>query len=129
MGGETVNDDWDSITNMFRTRASDSAPRPRLVILGTGWAALNCLRKLHCDKYDVTVISPRNFFLFTPRKPQITRGGGGGLLGYGLLTGGGVLQCSQGQRLERSRRGASSSPSESTAIDRTRRKCALYRSI
>lgn len=24
------------------------------------------MRKLHCDKYDVTIVSPRNYFLFTP---------------------------------------------------------------
>ena len=33
---------------------------------GTGWGALNLVRKLHCDKYDVTIVSPRNYFLFTP---------------------------------------------------------------
>lgn len=40
--------------------------RERLVILGTGWGAAAFLKDIDMDKYDVTVVSPRNHFLFTP---------------------------------------------------------------
>jgi hypothetical protein len=40
--------------------------KERLVILGTGWGAAAFLKDIDVDKYDVTVVSPRNHFLFTP---------------------------------------------------------------
>jgi NADH:ubiquinone reductase (non-electrogenic) len=47
--------------------------RPRLVILGTGFAAFHLVTSL--DKaYDLTIISPRNHFLFTPLLPSTTVG-------------------------------------------------------
>lgn len=38
----------------------------RLVILGTGWGSVSLLKSLDTSNYHVTVISPRNYFLFTP---------------------------------------------------------------
>ncbi|ORZ02538.1 FAD/NAD-P-binding domain-containing protein [Syncephalastrum racemosum] len=38
----------------------------RVVILGSGWAGFKLKRELNKKDYDVTVISPRNFFIFTP---------------------------------------------------------------
>lgn len=71
-----VNDDLDLVVDKFRTRLTpeESADRPHLVILGAGWGSLSMLRKLHCDKFRVTVISPRNYFLFTPLLPSTTTG-------------------------------------------------------
>ncbi|OEU19111.1 FAD/NAD(P)-binding domain-containing protein, partial [Fragilariopsis cylindrus CCMP1102] len=44
--------------------------KPKVVILGTGWASIAALNKLDRDKYEsITVISPRNSFLFTPLLP------------------------------------------------------------
>ena len=40
--------------------------KERVVVLGTGWGAAAFLKDVDMSKYDVTVISPRNFFLFTP---------------------------------------------------------------
>lgn len=40
--------------------------REKLVILGSGWAAISLLKTINTYKYDVTVISPNNYFLFTP---------------------------------------------------------------
>lgn len=37
-----------------------------MVILGTGWAAHALLKDIDASKFDVTTVSPRNFFLFTP---------------------------------------------------------------
>eukprot|EP01132_Coremiostelium_polycephalum_P000989 gene989-1255_t len=63
-----INDDFDSITDRFRTRlpVEERKNRPKVVILGTGWGSLCFLRKLHTDQFDVTIVSPRNYFLFTP---------------------------------------------------------------
>ncbi|MBI4534811.1 MAG: FAD-dependent oxidoreductase [Ignavibacteriae bacterium] len=47
--------------------------RPRLVILGTGFGAFNLIKHLR-DDYNVTVVSPRNHFLFTPLLPSTTVG-------------------------------------------------------
>ncbi|RKP14543.1 FAD/NAD-P-binding domain-containing protein, partial [Piptocephalis cylindrospora] len=33
---------------------------------GSGWAGFNLLRHLKAESYDVTLISPRNYFVFTP---------------------------------------------------------------
>lgn len=45
-----------------------------LVILGTGWGSISLLKKLDTENYNVIVISPRNFFLFTPLLPSCTTG-------------------------------------------------------
>lgn len=51
-----------------------SAPKhPRLVILGTGFGAFNLVKHLG-DEHDLTVVSPRNHFLFTPLLPSTTVG-------------------------------------------------------
>ncbi|KAI8088961.1 FAD/NAD-P-binding domain-containing protein [Halteromyces radiatus] len=38
----------------------------RVIILGSGWAGYQLLRKLNKKDYEVTVVSPRNHFVFTP---------------------------------------------------------------
>ncbi|KAJ1674069.1 NADH:ubiquinone oxidoreductase, partial [Spiromyces aspiralis] len=45
-----------------------------LVILGTGWGATTVLKNIDTDKYNVVVVSPRNYFLFTPLLPSCTVG-------------------------------------------------------
>jgi len=40
--------------------------KERIIVLGTGWGAASFLKSIDCNKYDVTVISPRNYFVFTP---------------------------------------------------------------
>jgi hypothetical protein len=40
--------------------------KERILILGSGWAGYILSRKLSPAKYDVTVISPRSYFVFTP---------------------------------------------------------------
>ncbi|MEO8168318.1 MAG: FAD-dependent oxidoreductase, partial [bacterium] len=49
------------------------AGRPHLVVLGTGFGAFNLVKYLK-DDYDITVVSPRNHFLFTPLLPSTTVG-------------------------------------------------------
>ena len=48
--------------------------KPRLVILGGGWGGVALLKELNPDNYHVTVISPTNYFLFTPMLPSATVG-------------------------------------------------------
>ncbi|KAK8033872.1 ef-hand 2 [Apiospora marii] len=48
--------------------------KPRLVILGGGWGSVALLKELNPDDYHVTVISPKNYFLFTPMLPSVTVG-------------------------------------------------------
>ncbi|KAK6220834.1 hypothetical protein LQW54_001752 [Pestalotiopsis sp. IQ-011] len=48
--------------------------KPRLVILGGGWGGVAMLKQLNPDDYHVTVISPKNYFLFTPMLPSATVG-------------------------------------------------------
>ncbi|KAF3769937.1 alternative NADH-dehydrogenase [Cryphonectria parasitica EP155] len=45
-----------------------------LVVLGTGWGSVALLKKLDTENYNVVVISPRNYFLFTPLLPSCTTG-------------------------------------------------------
>ncbi|KAJ4398486.1 NADH:ubiquinone oxidoreductase [Neurospora sp. IMI 360204] len=45
-----------------------------LVVLGTGWGSVSLLKKLDTEHYNVIVISPRNYFLFTPLLPSCTTG-------------------------------------------------------
>lgn len=40
--------------------------RTRVVVLGTGWAAHAIAKIIDVSKVDVTVVSPRNYFIFTP---------------------------------------------------------------
>ncbi|KAK0637131.1 hypothetical protein B0T17DRAFT_613765 [Bombardia bombarda] len=48
--------------------------KPRLVILGGGWGSVALLKELNPDNYHVTVVSPTNYFLFTPMLPSATVG-------------------------------------------------------
>lgn len=48
--------------------------KPKLVVLGTGWGSVAMLKLLHKDEYHVTVVSPSNYFLFTPMLPSATVG-------------------------------------------------------
>jgi NADH dehydrogenase FAD-containing subunit len=58
----------------FSSSSSSSVAPPLLhktkkesiIVLGTGWGAASFLKNINTDKYDVTVISPRNYFVFTP---------------------------------------------------------------
>ncbi len=46
----------------------------KIIVLGTGFAAYRFLKKINTHLYQVTVVSPRNHFLFTPLLPSTTVG-------------------------------------------------------
>lgn len=48
--------------------------RPRVVILGSGWAGNTLARRLDKKKFDVRMVSPSNHFLFTPLLPSTAVG-------------------------------------------------------
>ncbi|KAG1141407.1 hypothetical protein G6F37_005482 [Rhizopus arrhizus] len=48
--------------------------KPRLVVVGSGWGAISLIKKLDKDKYNVTLVSNNNYFLFTPLLPSATVG-------------------------------------------------------
>ncbi|KAI9355119.1 hypothetical protein DFJ73DRAFT_291296 [Zopfochytrium polystomum] len=45
-----------------------------IAILGTGWGSTSLLRDIDTENYNVVVISPRAYFLFTPLLPSCTVG-------------------------------------------------------
>jgi NADH:ubiquinone reductase (non-electrogenic) len=45
-----------------------------LAVLGSGWAATSFLKDLDTENFNVIVVSPRNYFLFTPLLPSCTVG-------------------------------------------------------
>ncbi len=65
---EVLVDDDDSI-EMARQKH-----KPKLVILGSGWGSVALLKTLNPDDYHITVVSPVNYFLFTPMLPSATVG-------------------------------------------------------
>ncbi|KAI6369270.1 hypothetical protein MCOR25_004451 [Pyricularia grisea] len=65
---EAYLDDNDSQTSKERKE------KPRLVILGGGWGGVAILKELNPEDWNVTVISPANYFLFTPMLPSATVG-------------------------------------------------------
>merc|ERR1719359_791528 len=54
-----------------RTRVTD---KEKVVVLGSGWASVKFIQNIDTDVFDVTVVSPRNFFLFSPFLPSVTVG-------------------------------------------------------
>ncbi|SCZ99594.1 BZ3500_MvSof-1268-A1-R1_Chr3-1g06133 [Microbotryum saponariae] len=57
---------------------SDQLPHdpslPTVVVVGNGWGSTAFLKNLKNEGYNVVVISPRNYFLFTPLLPSVTVG-------------------------------------------------------
>ncbi|KAL5054368.1 hypothetical protein RYX36_035050 [Vicia faba] len=48
--------------------------KKKVLVLGTGWAGTSFLRNLNDPRYEVHVVSPRNYFTFTPLLPSVTCG-------------------------------------------------------
>lgn len=50
------------------------ANRPRLLVLGCGFAGFSMSFRLNKKAWDVTLLTPRNYFLFTPLLPSAVAG-------------------------------------------------------
>lgn len=48
--------------------------KPKLVILGGGWGSVALLKEINEEDYHITLVSPSNYFLFTPMLPSATVG-------------------------------------------------------
>ncbi|KAL2547836.1 External alternative NAD(P)H-ubiquinone oxidoreductase B4 [Forsythia ovata] len=48
--------------------------KKKVVVLGTGWAGTSFLKNLKDPSYEVLIVSPRNYFAFTPLLPSVTNG-------------------------------------------------------
>lgn len=54
-------------SRLFSSESVSNVDAPRVVILGTGWAAHSLIKIIdHTRLRSVTIVSPRNFFFFTP---------------------------------------------------------------
>lgn len=73
-----VNDDLDEVKLLPRSiwnRLCGPIPeRKRVVVCGSGWGALSFARKLDPMLFDVTVLSPRSYFFYTPLLAGVTTG-------------------------------------------------------
>ncbi|GCE99087.1 NADH-ubiquinone reductase (H(+)-translocating) ndi1 [Zygosaccharomyces mellis] len=49
---------------------TDDDNKPNVVILGSGWGAISFLKHIDTKRYNVSLVSPRNYFLFTPLLPS-----------------------------------------------------------
>ena len=56
------------------TRPTFPNEKKKVVILGSGWSAVSVINHLNPGQFDITVVSPRNYFLFTPILPSVTVG-------------------------------------------------------
>ncbi|KAM3395519.1 external alternative NAD(P)H-ubiquinone oxidoreductase B1, mitochondrial-like [Capsicum galapagoense] len=55
-------------------RGQSHSKKKKIVVLGTGWAGTSFLKDMDISSYDVEVVSPRNYFAFTPLLPSVTCG-------------------------------------------------------
>ncbi|GFZ05605.1 NAD(P)H dehydrogenase B1 [Actinidia rufa] len=53
---------------------SQKKSKKKVVVLGTGWAGTSFIKDLDISSYDVQVVSPCNYFAFTPLLPSVTCG-------------------------------------------------------
>ncbi|GAA5810668.1 hypothetical protein MFLAVUS_004094 [Mucor flavus] len=62
------------VSNYYIDDTQEENEKPRLVIIGSGWGAVSVVKNLDKEKYNVTIISDNNYFLFTPLLPSATVG-------------------------------------------------------
>lgn len=52
-----------------------SDTKEKIVVVGTGFGSLSMVSELDCEQFDVTIVSPRGYFLYTPLLAAATVGG------------------------------------------------------
>lgn len=65
-GVEIIEDTVEGLLGSKDAAPTKSGEKEKVVVLGTGWGAAAFLKGIDASRYDVTVISPRNYFVFTP---------------------------------------------------------------
>ncbi|KAK9085075.1 hypothetical protein Sjap_025486 [Stephania japonica] len=63
-----------SSPHVTQAASEGDAKKKKVVVLGTGWAGTSFLKNIDASQYDVQVVSPRNYFAFTPLLPSVTCG-------------------------------------------------------
>ncbi|CAH2077707.1 unnamed protein product [Thlaspi arvense] len=63
-----------SDSNAEANKKEEQRKKKKVVVLGTGWAGISFLKDLDISSYDVQVVSPQNYFAFTPLLPSVTCG-------------------------------------------------------
>ena len=72
-----ISKSYSSFGNIHRLLSTTSVlagKQERIVILGAGWGGFRVAKDLDKCQFDVTIISPRNHFLFTPLLPSTSVG-------------------------------------------------------
>lgn len=74
-GGIVAYAEANQVNSPHITNSSEvESHKKKVVVLGTGWAGTSFLRNLNNPSYEVQVVSPRNYFAFTPLLPSVTCG-------------------------------------------------------
>lgn len=58
----------------FSTLRTPGFAKPKVVVIGCGWAGYRFAQDIDKNKYTVSLVSPRNHFLFTPLLPSTAVG-------------------------------------------------------
>ncbi|KAM0059086.1 putative NADH:ubiquinone reductase (non-electrogenic) [Helianthus debilis subsp. tardiflorus] len=73
-GGLVAYSDVRPFNNVYADAAQPTIKKKKVVVLGTGWAGTSFLKNLKDPSLDVQVVSPCNYFAFTPLLPSVTVG-------------------------------------------------------
>ncbi|KAH0474837.1 MAG: uncharacterized protein KVP18_003519 [Porospora cf. gigantea A] len=66
------------IRKMVNPLVAPAGEKEKVIVVGTGWAAVRFLKNIDVSKYDVTVVSPRPYFTCNPLLPSVAGGALGG---------------------------------------------------
>jgi NADH:ubiquinone reductase (non-electrogenic) len=65
----------DTILSKKKDKVTPQAgSKPVVLILGSGWVGHSLVKVIDTDSFDVVLVSPRNFFMFTPMLPSTAVG-------------------------------------------------------
>lgn len=73
-GGLVAYSDLRPFGSVYADAAQPTIKKTKVVVLGTGWAGTSFLKNLKDPSLDIQVVSPRNYFAFTPLLPSVTVG-------------------------------------------------------
>ncbi|KAF5801390.1 putative NADH:ubiquinone reductase (non-electrogenic) [Helianthus annuus] len=73
-GGLVAYSDVRPFGSVYADAAQPTTKKTKVVVLGTGWAGTSFLKNLKDPSLDVQIVSPCNYFAFTPLLPSVTVG-------------------------------------------------------